>query len=174
VRRAPVVPRLTMPSPLRPGDDAPRVASINVSNGGVPKLAVREARVDVAGVWGDWQNNRKHHGGADRAVCLFSMERIEALRREGHPIAPGSIGENLTLAGLEWERLVPGTRLRVGGEVLLEVTSYTVPCRTIAESFVGGRSARVSQKVHPGWSRLYARVLAAGTVRVDDPVVLVE
>jgi MOSC domain-containing protein YiiM len=160
------------PSP-RALADAPRVVSINVSNGGVPKLAVNEARVDVAGLSGDWQKNRKHHGGPDRAVCLYSMERIEALRGEGHPIAPGSIGENLTLAGLAWERLVTGSRLRVGGDVLLEVTSYTVPCRTIAGAFVGGRSVRVSQKLHPGWSRLYARVVAPGAVRVDDPVALV-
>jgi MOSC domain-containing protein YiiM len=134
---------------------------------------VPESRVDAGGVSGDWQKNRKHHGGPDRAVCLYSMERIDALRGEGHPIAPGAIGENLTLAGLEWERLVPGVRLRVGADVLLEITSYTTPCRTIAGAFADGRSTRVSQKLHPGWSRVYARVLAAGTVRVGDPVALV-
>lgn len=160
-------------SPLpTPGPRSPRIVSLNVSNGGVPKLPVPESHVGVGGLSGDWQKNRKLHGGSDRAVCLFSMERIEALVGEGHPIRPGAIGENVTVAGLEWERLRPGVRLRLGDGVLLEVTSFTTPCRTIAGAFADGRTGRVSQTLHPGWSRVYARVLVAGTVRVGDPVVL--
>jgi len=29
---------------------------------------------------------------------------------------------------------------------------------------------RVAQKVHPGWSRLYARVLREGSVQIGDAV----
>src|SRR5437899_862580 len=79
----------------------PYVHQINVSNGGVPKHPVPEARITVDGVAGDCQRSPKIHGGPDRAVCLFSLEVIEALRAEGHSIAPGSSGENLTLAGLD-------------------------------------------------------------------------
>ena len=42
---------------------------------------------------------------------------------------------------------------------LLEVTRATSPCYKIAASFEAGDFARVSQKRHPGWSRLYARVV---------------
>lgn len=151
----------------------PHIVSLNVSTGGVPKLPVAEAHVGVGGVSRDWQRNRKYHGGPDRAVCLYAMERIEALAAQGHPIVPGAIGENVTLAGIEWGLVAPGVRLRLGSDVLLEITSFTTPCRTIAGAFADGRTFRVSQKVHPGWSRLYARVLAEGVVRVGDPAALV-
>jgi MOSC domain-containing protein YiiM len=146
------------------------VVSINVSQGGVPKRPVREARVGAAGMAGDAQR-WKHHGGPQRAVCLYALERIEALRAEGHAIGPGAAGENLTLAGLDWARLGPGAELRVG-EVCLRVTDFTVPCKKIAGCFADGDFGRISQALHPGWSRLYASVVAAGTVRVGDRVVV--
>jgi MOSC domain-containing protein YiiM len=61
-------------------------------------------------------------------VCLFSLEQIEALRAEGHRIAPGALGENVTLEGIEWVRVVPAARLRLGDRLVLEITRYTSPC----------------------------------------------
>jgi MOSC domain-containing protein YiiM len=147
------------------------VHQISVSNGGVPKLAIPEARITVQGIEGDRQRSVAIHGGPDRAVCLFSLEVIEALRGEGHPIAPGSAGENLTLAGIQWPLIKPGARLKVG-PVLLEIVSYTAPCEHNARWFHDGRFSRISQKKHPGWSRVYARVLGEGVVRQGDPVSL--
>lgn len=150
----------------------PSVHQINVSDGGVPKLPVSEARVSKHGLTGDRQRTRSVHGGPDRAVCLFSLERILALQAEGHLIAPGVSGENLTLAGLDWADLRPGDRLRIGSELLIEITSYTAPCSHNARWFRDGRYDRISQKKHPGWSRLYARVLHEGLVRTGDPVTI--
>jgi MOSC domain-containing protein YiiM len=147
-----------------------RVFQINVSNGGVPKLPVHAAVVTSLGLKGDHQNDREHHGGPDRALCLYSLERILALQAEGHPVFSGSTGENLTFVGLDWAQVAPGRRLRLGAEVVIEITGYASPCLKIASSFVEGRTARVSQKEHPGWSRQYARVLSPGRVRPGDLV----
>lgn len=152
---------------------AGRVTQINVSRGGVPKLSVPRAALSSRGVEGDRQNDRRHHGGPDRAVCIYSLELIEALQREGHPIVPSSAGENVTVSGLQWDSIEPGVRLRVG-DALLEVTSYTVPCKTIRSSFAGGRFERISQKTNPGWSRVYARVLSAGEAHIGDAVEITE
>jgi MOSC domain-containing protein YiiM len=89
---------------------------------------------------------------------------------EGHPIAPGSAGENVTLRGLDWSLVVPGARLRLGAQVIVEITQYAAPCKTNRGWFKGGDFNRMSQKLHPGWSRTYARVLATGTIRPGDPV----
>src|SRR5687767_1381732 len=145
------------------------VAFINRSNGGVPKLHVETARVTVNGIETDRQRNRRCHGGPDRAVCIYSLEGILVLQREGHPLRPGSVGENVTLSGLPWESMVPGVTLEAGS-VRAMITSFTKPCRTIRESFTDHHFSRISQKVHPGWSRVYARVLAEGTVSVGDAV----
>jgi MOSC domain-containing protein YiiM len=149
-----------------------RLESINVSQGGVPKSAVPEAVVTTAGLSGDRQRDLHFHGGPDRAVTLFSLEKIRALRAEGHPIAPGTTGENLTVSGLDWDRLGPGARLRIG-TVELVVTRYAAPCANIRGSFASGDFSRLSQKQHAGWSRLCARVAAPGTIRPGDSVEVV-
>jgi MOSC domain-containing protein YiiM len=150
-----------------------RVVQVSVNpRGGVPKHAVPAAELTTDGVIGDKQRDRRFHGGPARAVSLFTLERIEALRAEGHPIAPGSTGENLTLAGLPWDEVRVGDRLRVGDWVELEITGYAAPCSNIAESFAGGEFKRMSQKLHPGWSRLYASVRSPGEVHPDDVVEL--
>jgi len=146
------------------------IASINISGGGVPKRRVTDAKVLLLGLQGDDQEDKVHHGGPERAVCIFSLDRVRALQAEGHPIEPGSAGENLTVEGIPWESVMPGVRLRVGSQVLLEVTSFTSPCKTIRRSFTDGRFVRISQKVHPGWSRVYARVIAEGDVRLGDKI----
>jgi MOSC domain-containing protein YiiM len=148
----------------------PHVHQVSLSDGGVPKRAVSSAQVTVEGLTGDRQRNRKFHGGPERAVCLYSLEVIEALRAEGHSIGPGSAGENLTIAGLDWARLKPGDRLNIGADLQLEVRSYTTPCRLNGQWFKDGNSERMAQEAHPGWSRLYARVLVEGTVRPGDQV----
>lgn len=147
-----------------------RVHQISISSGGVPKRPVAGARISVAGLDGDWQDDRKHHGGPDRAVCLYSLEVIGLLHREGHPIAPGTAGENLTLSGLEWSTVVPGCRLRFEGGVELEVVSYTSPCATIRGSFLESNFRRIKQDLHPGQSRVYARVLCDGEIRTGATV----
>ncbi len=146
-----------------------RVHGLQRSGGGVPKLGVESARVGPEGMEGDSQRDRRFHGGPERALCLYSLERIEALRREGHPIGPGWAGENVTIAGLAWELVIPGVRLRLG-EVVVEVTSYTSPCWKIAGAFLDGRFARIGQKANPGWSRVYARILRGGQLAVGDAV----
>jgi len=147
-----------------------RIFQLNLSNGGVPKLAAREAVLGPGGLEGDRQRDLRYHGGPERALCLYALERVLELQAEGHPIFPGSAGENLTVVGLDWSRLAPGARLALGDEALVEVTSYTAPCKKIAASFRGGEFKRISQKVHPGYSRLYARVLRPGRLAIGQTV----
>jgi MOSC domain-containing protein YiiM len=145
------------------------VASINLSPGGVPKRRVTDAKVSRSGLEKDAHNDT-NHGGPERAICLYSLERIRSLQAEGHPIEPGTAGENVTVEGIDWDRVVPGVRLRLGDEVLLEIASFTNPCKTIKASFIDGEFIRIAQKLHPGWSRVYARVLSEGSIRSGDPV----
>jgi MOSC domain-containing protein YiiM len=150
------------------------VHQLNCSNGGVPKLPVPEAELTQTGLVGDRQAKPLIHGGPERALSLYSLELIESLRAEGHPISPGSAGENVTIAGLDWPSLAPGARLRIGDEVVVEITRYANPCPTIRHSFKGGEFKRISQKLTPGVSRLYARVISVGRIRAGDEVVVLD
>lgn len=150
------------------------IVQISVSHGGVPKLPIPLAQVTELGLDGDAHRDREHHGGPERALCLFALEQIRALQAEGHPVTPGAIGENLTIDGLDWTLVTPGARLELGDGVVIEVTRYTSPCFNIKKSFADGDISRVSQKHHPGSSRVYARVLKTGGIKQGDTVRLLE
>jgi MOSC domain-containing protein YiiM len=156
-----------------------RLDGVRVGSGGVPKAAVDRAEVWPRGLVGDRQAVRRHHGRPFQAVCLYSSELIAALAAEGHPLGPGSVGENLTVSGLPWAELRPGARLAVGDPgadradpVVLELTSWAPPCATIAAAFADGDSGRIDHDRHPGWARAYAAVVRSGTVATGDPVAL--
>ncbi|GAB4483672.1 MAG: MOSC domain-containing protein [Anaerolineales bacterium] len=146
-----------------------RVFQINLSDGGVPKRAVARVWVGRLGLAGDGHRDLLHHGGEERAVCLYSLERILALQAEGHPIYPGSVGENLTMREVAWEKLQAGTVFRFHGGVELMLTRPTTPCQTIVASFKEGAITRILQRENPGWSRWYARVLREGELCVGEP-----
>src|SRR4051794_39030270 len=96
------------------------LVQVSISKGGMPKRAVKSARVSAHGVDGDKQQNLKYHGGADRAVCLFSDELYAWLREKGVALDHGAVGENFTTHGIDLGELGVGDRLRVG-ECLIEI-----------------------------------------------------
>lgn len=149
-----------------------RVVQVSVSDGGVPKRPVERAWVGVLGLEGDAHRENTVHGGPHRAVCLFSIEAIERLHSEGHPIEPGSAGENLTTSGIEWSLLPVGTRARIGDQLELEVSSSTTPCATQVRNFSDGNFNRIRIELHPSDSRMYARVITEGEVKLGDPITL--
>jgi MOSC domain-containing protein YiiM len=145
-----------------------RVDWLNVSNGGVPKLPIHSAELTELGLVGD-AHRKPMHGGPTAALCLYSLEVIHALQVEGHPIHPGAVGENVTIVGVDWSRIQPGDRLRLG-PTLVEITRYTTPCVNVQGAFKDGDFARILATRHPGEARAYARVIETGRITVGDPV----
>lgn len=143
---------------------------VNVSAGGVPKLPVDRALVGRFGLEGDGHHDYTEHGGPHRAVCLFGIEAIERLQAEGHPMAPGAAGENLTTSGIEWSFLPVGARARIGATLELELSSPTTPCATQKGNFSDGNFNRILIDRHPSDSRMYARVVTPGEVKPGDVI----
>lgn len=148
------------------------VRAVCVGPGGIPKQPVPEARIGTLGLEGD--AHRFHlHGGAHRAVCLFSVEDYRSLAVDGVPApAPdaqgagaGAYGENLTTEGLDYGRLRPGARLAVGAEVVLELHDVREPCGTLK------RLDRRFPNLMVGRSGWVCRVVREGVVRPLDPIV---
>src|SRR3954454_1624845 len=94
---------------------AGRVASVNVSHGGVPKRPIPGGWVDRLGLEADAHEEPEPvHGGVNQAISIYSVESIERVLADGHRAFPGAFGENLTLAGIELDDLKNGDRLRIG------------------------------------------------------------
>jgi hypothetical protein len=146
------------------------VAVLARGSGGVPKNRVDRVDVDFGGVVGDTQRTRQHHGRPFQALCLWSTEVIDALRAQGHPIAPSLAGENITLTGLPWADVVPGVSMRIG-TVLCQVSGIATPCRQNAPWFLDGDFRAMSDERGPV-SRMYATVLEPGSITVGDEALL--
>jgi MOSC domain-containing protein YiiM len=146
------------------------VAQLNISKGGLPKLPVDRVSVGWRGVEGDSQKTRFHHGRPWQALCLWSTEVIADFQAQGHPLAAGLAGENITVSGLPWDDVRAGVRLRVGG-VLCEVSAYALPCYQNTAWFIDGDFEAMHHERGPV-SRVYATVLEPGDIAVGDLVVL--
>ena len=128
----------------------------------------KEIRVGILGLEGDFIASEKHHGGPDQAVYLYGGADYAWWAGElGHPLDPGTFGENLTVAGLESAGCAIGDRLRVGS-ALLEVTAPRIPCTTFATRM--GDPGFVKRFRDAGRPGVYCRVLQEGTVRAGDEV----
>lgn len=132
------------------------VLAVCVGPGGIPKHPVAAAEVSLLGLAGDHQRF-PFHGGAHRAVCLFSIEDYRTLQRDGVACtAPGAFGENVLTEGLEFADLRSGDELSIGDTVRIAIHDVREPCKTLKSvdarfpSLMLGRSGFVCRVIQPG------------------------
>jgi len=141
---------------------------------GLPKPAVPRVRVALAGVDGDYNVWRQEEraGDPDYALLLLPVETIEALNREGWPVRPGDLGENITSSGIPYDSFTPPARLRVGG-VVAEVSKACDPCdNLILLPYVGSARGPEFLRTLIGRRGWYARVVEPGEIRTGDAIQL--
>jgi MOSC domain-containing protein YiiM len=128
--------------------------------------------IGASGLAGDAVCETRHHGGDDQAVYAVAREDLDEWERVlGRPLANGMFGENLTTEGIDVSGALIGERWAVGPEVVLEVTSGRIPCRTF-QGHLGekGWVKRFTQRGAPG---AYFRVIRPGGIRAGDAVRIV-
>ncbi|MEV0320090.1 MOSC domain-containing protein [Streptomyces sp. NPDC050658] len=140
--------------------------------GAVRVSAPGEKGVGGSGLAGDEVCDLRHHGGNDQAVYAFAREDLDEWERViGRPLANGGFGENLTTSGLDVSGAKIGERWRVGPELLLEVTSSRIPCRTFQGHV--GEQAWVKRFTQQGVPGAYLRVIEPGEIRAGDAIEVV-
>ncbi|MEU2586287.1 MOSC domain-containing protein [Streptomyces avermitilis] len=128
--------------------------------------------VGASGVAGDAVCDTRHHGGDHQAVYAVAREDLDGWERElGRALPNGVFGENLTTEGLDVSGARIGERWRIGPEVVLEVTSGRIPCRTFQEHL--GERGWVKRFTHKGAPGAYLRVVEPGEIRAGDPLEIV-
>lgn len=108
-----------------------------------------------------------HAESGIRQVSLLAKESIEKIRAKGLNVQYGDFAENLTTEGIDLPTLPVGTRLKVGGKVLLEVTQIGKVCHSRCNIFY-----TVGDCVMPR-EGIFARVLAGGDIQVGDEIIVV-
>jgi MOSC domain-containing protein YiiM len=152
------------------------VVQVSVSNGGIPKRAIRSAELTATGITGDaWRY--PFHGGRHKAVLVITAEGIAELVAQGYSLFPGALGENLTTRGLDRRALRLGQRFRVG-TAEIELVQVRVPCSTVDVYGQGIQAAMYDAPVQAGdagsprWglSGFYASVIQPGIVGPGDAI----
>lgn len=120
---------------------------------------------------GDQQADLVHHGGPEKAVCVYSHDRYGHWEQElGKPLGVASFGENLTVEGLTEETAHIGDVYQVG-EATVQVCQPRIPCFKLGLRLgVPDMPARV---IAAGYTGFYLRVLKEGHVAAGDRLTLV-
>jgi MOSC domain-containing protein YiiM len=108
-----------------------------------------------------------------RQVHLIHAELHDELRSRGFDVAPGQLGENITVRGLDLLALPRGTRLHIGTEAIVEVTGLRNPCAQLDTIQPGLMKATLDRGENGELIRkagVMAIVVADGEVRPGDPI----
>ncbi len=102
-----------------------KILSINISTRkGEKKTSVPSAVLkENFGIVGD-----AHAGDWHRQVSLLAAESVDKMRGKGVELHPGDFAENLTIEGIDLKNLKIGQRLRIGSEIILEITQIGKEC----------------------------------------------
>ena len=161
------------------------VHQISISKGGVPKLAIPEARANPLGLEGDGHDHPEFHGGPTKALLLVSLEDLEALRAAGFPVFPGALGENLTISGIDFRKLRSGQRFVVG-DAAIELTTLRIPCHTLdvyntseapmIQKRLYDARAKAGDPSSPVWAMggFYASVVQRGLINTGVTIALAD
>ena len=121
---------------------------------------------------GDGQADLIHHGGVDKAVCVYSYNHYtfwkDKLQR---PLSHGAFGENLTVEDLTENVVCIGDTYELG-DAVVQVTQPRQPCHKLAKRYNESQLPLWVQNT--GFTGYYYRVLQEGKVTKDRPITLVE
>lgn len=133
-------------------------------------------RVAPLGLEGDEQADLTRHGGLSKAVYAYPTghyafwQTVRAQARVSlwdEPLAPGAMGENLTIEGLDEAALWIGDRLRLP-DCTLAVSEPRMPCGKFNVAMGFAQAGRLMSQ--SGYCGAYLAVLEPGTVRAGDAV----
>lgn len=121
---------------------------------------------------GDGQADLEHHGGEDKAVCVYSYEHYAYWEeRLGQPLRCGAFGENLTVSGMLEDEIHIGDIFQ-WGEAELQVSQPRQPCYKLAKRY--GKNELPFWVQETGYTGFYFRVLKEGAVGKDQPLQLLK
>lgn len=120
---------------------------------------------------GDEQADLKHHGGKDKAVCVYPYEHYSFWENELHTrLEFGAFGENLTTRGLLESEVCIGDIFELG-EAVVQVSQPRQPCYKLAARY--GYTEMPLRLEETGFTGFYFRVLKEGTVSRNGEMKLV-
>jgi MOSC domain-containing protein YiiM len=134
---------------------------------GICKKPVRgPVHLGQNGFEGDGVGDLKHHGGPDKAVCVYSIDHYRYWEQVlGEALPPAPFGENFSVSNFDEAAVCIGDIFQAGTAVV-QISQPRQPCSTLAARF--GRSDMVKLVVNSGRTGCYFRVLEEGVVEAGN------
>ncbi|WP_102347253.1 MOSC domain-containing protein [Bacillus sp. Marseille-P3661] len=121
---------------------------------------------------GDAQADLIHHGGEDKAVCVYPYEHYiyweKVLNRK---LDNGAFGENLTVKGMVESSVCIGDIYQISG-AKVQVSQPRQPCFKLANRY--GDPQLIEKVQTTGYTGYYFKVLEEGWVNPNDTIELLE
>ncbi|EJR79707.1 hypothetical protein IK7_03266 [Bacillus cereus VD156] len=115
---------------------------------------------------GDGQADLVHHGGVDKAVCVYTGDHYPYWEKElNQDLVYGAFGENITVSGMSEEDVCIGDTFELG-QAIVQVTQPRQPCFKLANKYNFPRLPLYFQET--GYTGFYFRVLKEGWVSSVD------
>jgi len=143
------------------------VHSINIS----PRKTMRKKPLDSGECAVEFDRGFEgdaHAGDWHRQVSLLAMESIEKMVGMGLDVGPGDFAENITTHGIDLLQLPVGTKMRIGDDVLLEISQIGKVCHTRCAIYYQAGDCVMPRE------GLFAAVRTGGVVRVGDTIEVLE
>ncbi|WP_409288724.1 MOSC domain-containing protein [Peribacillus sp. SCS-37] len=138
----------------------------------IAKLPAERAALGFGGMAGDEQADLKHHGGPDRALCLYPLEHYRFWNETfGRELSLPAFGENASVTGMLEENVFIGD-VYSAGTCIFQITEGRIPCATI--SMQNGEPSFLKKLMETAYTGYFARVLQEGVLDKGDEIVLVE
>lgn len=136
---------------------------------GICKESVQEAFLTADGFRQDDVADKKHHGGPDRAVCVYPAEHYSLWNEKfGCDLPPAAFGENLTVREMKEADVRIGDIFQVG-ETFIQVTQGRIPCSTIDQRL--GQPV-MKGMIETGFTGYLCRVVQEGKICADSAISL--
>jgi len=115
---------------------------------------------------GDGQADLVHHGGVDKAVCVYTGDHYPYWEKElNQDLVYGAFGENITVSGMHEEDVCIGDTFELG-QAIVQVTQPRQPCFKLAKKYNIPKLPLYFQET--GYTGFYFRVLKEGWVSSVD------
>ena len=129
-----------------------------------------EIALGLEGLEGDGQADRKHHGGPDKALCVYPVEHYTHWENKlSRKLPAAAFGENLTVSGLLEADVCIGDTFALG-EAIVQVTQPRQPCHKLAKRYGVPEMALWVQEA--GYTGFYFRVVQPGYIQAHQDLVL--
>jgi MOSC domain-containing protein YiiM len=125
--------------------------------------------MDTFGLEGDYQADKKHHGGEDKAILIASNNHFDNFKKiYNKNMDKFSFGQNILIDNMTEKNIHVGDIYNIN-DIQIQVTQPRQPCWKIEAIFDKDTSDYIISNHTTGW---YAKIINGGNIDINDKMII--